>query len=104
MLSHYVCVSKVTMSRFIFQSRGELAPFGYIRITKQSPRQEVSLFVDSFGNIPLSILTLELFPGTVWQKNYLVWLITRSRTILTTLCCGHSSSNAWTHALALKTV
>lgn len=68
-----------------------------------SPRQEVSSFIDSVGNIPLSVLPPEVFPGVVWQKNYLVWLKTKSRIIFTTLYCEYSSSSTWIHALAWMT-
>lgn len=61
-LSGCICVSKVKMSRFIFQSQRELAGLGYPSIVKLTAGQEDSLFIDSIGNIYFSVLSAELFP------------------------------------------
>lgn len=61
-LSGCICVSKVTMSRFIFQPQRELTGLGSLSIVRLSAGQEDALFIDSIGNISLPVLPAEQFP------------------------------------------
>lgn len=61
-LSDCVFVSKVTMSRFIFQSQRELTGLGCLSKVNLTAGQEISLFIDSTGNISLPVLPAEQFP------------------------------------------
>lgn len=61
-LSGCICVSKVTVSRFIFQSQRELTGLGCLNTVNLTAGQENSLFIDSTGNISLTVVPVDNSP------------------------------------------